>query len=131
LPVIDQYRLGSQLVAAMNYVDFGGVPGEKVALFDSGVPTADHGQLLALEKGAIAHGTVADTAPPELLLAGDPQVSGQAAGGHDQGRSAKLLSRLQPDNLGVAFDVDLEDRLEVAHLEAELAGVVAHLGRQL
>ena len=128
---IDQDRLRAQLVSAMEDVDLLGVAGQEFALLDGGVTATDHGQLLALEEGAIADRAVADPAAPELLLPGDAEVAGQAARGHDQGRRADLVTRLQPDDLRRPFFVDLLDRFELADLEAEFPRVVAHLGRQL
>ena len=115
----------------MEDVDLAGVAREELALLDRCVAAADHCQLLALEEGAVADCAVADTAAPVLLLAGDAKVARQAAGGHDQGRRAKLVARLHADDLGAAVLVDLLDRLELPDFQAEPAGVVAHLGGQL
>src|SRR5437879_5866707 len=101
-------------VCAREYVAPLGVAAQEFALLDGGVTATDHGQLLALEKGAIADRAVADPAAPELLLPGDAEVAGQAARGHDHGRRADLVTRLQPDDLRRPFFVDLLDRFALA-----------------
>src|SRR6266851_590458 len=128
---IDQDRLRPQLAPAVNDVDLRRVAGEKFTLFHGRVPTADHRQLLALEERAIADRAVAHAATPELLLTGHLQVARQTARGHDQRRGAQLLAGLQAHHPGLALDVDLLDRLELADFDAELAGVLAHLGGEL
>ena len=107
------------------------VAGEEFTLLDGGVSAADHRQLLALEEGAVADRAIADAPAPELLLARHLEVARQASGGHDQSRRAKLLARFHADDLGVPLDDDLVDGLEVADVDAELPGVVAHLEGEL
>src|SRR5581483_10819255 len=125
---VDEDRLRAELVPAVDDVNLRRVPGEEVALLDRGVAAAHHRELLALEERPVAHGAVADPAAPELLLAGDLEVARKAARRDDQRAAAQLVAGLDPDDLGVAVDVDLLHRLEVADLEAELARVLAHLG---
>src|SRR5437879_2404744 len=115
----------------MNDVDLRGVPRQELPFFHGGVTPADDRELLALEKGAIADGAVADAPTPELFLTRDLQVARQAAGGHDQGRGADLLTRLKADHLRLALDVDLLHGLEVPHLDAKPSRVLPHLGGQL
>ena len=115
----------------MQDIDLRRVAGEEVALLDGGVAAADHRQVLTLEEGAVADGAVAHASTPELLFAGDLEVPRQAAGRDDQGAAAQLAAGLEADDLGVAVDVDLLHRLEVADLEAELARVLAHLRREV
>src|SRR6266446_1558700 len=121
---VDEDRLGPQAVATMQDVDLLRIAREEVALLDGGVATAHDGQLFALEKGAVADRAVADAPALELLLSGDAQVAREAAGGHDQGGRPDLLSEVHTDDLGGPVLVDLLDRLELAHLEAELTSVV-------
>src|SRR5579864_1814876 len=128
---LDEDRLRAQLAAPVQDVHLRRVAREKVPLLDGGVSATHHGQLLALEERAVADGAVADAAAPVFLLAGHVEVTRQSAGGHDQRRRAQLLARLQAHDLDVALDVDLADRLEVAHVDPEPARVVAHLHGQL
>src|SRR5262249_59228430 len=107
---------------------FGAVGAQKAPPPHPRAPPADTRQLLALEEGAVTNGAVRDATPGELCLSGRAQAPGQAAGRHDQGWRGQHLTAVQPDDLGpVGGHVDLLDALELADIEAELAGVVEHL----
>src|SRR6185437_2481100 len=75
----------TELVAPVDDVDLFGVPGQVVGLLDRGVTPADHGDRLALEKGAIAHGAVRHAAAGVLQLPGNLELGRGAAGGEDDG----------------------------------------------
>jgi len=119
------------LTAPVDDVHLRRVASEKLTLLHRGVAATHYRQLLAFEESAVADRAVADAPAPELLLTRHAQVARQSARGHDQSGGAQLLARFEAHHLGHSLDVDLLDRFEVPYLEAELAGVVAHLGRQL
>ncbi len=88
-PVLED-RLGAELAPAVDDVDPARVAGQEVALFERGVTAADDGEDLVLEEGAVADRAIGDPAAGQLGLARHLQLSGEAAGGHDHGRSSQL-----------------------------------------
>src|SRR5207248_8633868 len=98
--------------------------GEEVALLEGGVATADHGQDLVLEEGAVADRAVGHAAAGQLLLARNLELPGQAAGGHDHRRGAELAAGVELDHPLVAVDLDRGDRFVFAGVESELASVL-------
>ena len=123
--------LGPELVPPVDDVDLARVAGQEVPLLEGGVTAADDGKDLVLEEGAVANGAVGNAATRQLFFAGDLQLPGQAAGGHDHRRCPQHAAGVEGHDLLVTVDVDRGDRLVFAGVEAELAGVLRHLEGQV
>ena len=110
--LVDQDRLGAELVAAVDDVHLGGDVRQVQRLLDRGVAAADDAHFLAAVEEAVAGGAAADAAAHERLLGGQPEVLGRRAGGDDQ-RVA-----------GVAGGVAAQDERRLGQLD--LVDVVEH-----
>ena len=115
----------------MDQVDLARIAGEEVGLLDCRVATAHDRQDFAFEEGAVTYRAVGDAATGQLLLAGHLQLAGQPARGHDQGRGPQFLTAGRPDHFLAVFGRDRLHLGELAQVKPELAGVFAHLDRQV
>ncbi len=84
LELVDEYGLGTELVAAMHHRDVPGDVGKIERFLDRGIATADHRHVLPLVKKPVAGGAAGDAAPHEFLLGGQAQVHCGRTGGDDE-----------------------------------------------
>jgi len=108
-------------------VDLLGELGEEHALLDGGVAAADDGDRLVPVQGAVAGGAPADAAADELGLAGDARPPRLHAGGEDHRAREDLLPVRGHDVVALGVAAKLGDALDLAHLGAELLGLLLHL----
>ena len=102
---------GPVLVAPVDAGELVGVLGDEDRVLHRRVAAADHGDVLALEEGAVADAAGGDAAAGELGLARDPEP-------------ARLGAHREDDRLGDVLVVADEDALVPAVGELDAVGVV-------
>ena len=126
---IEHDARGAELLAPMDQGDFACEAGEEERLFHRRVAAADHGDLLAGEKEAVAGGARADTVADQGLLGRQPEPPRRCAAGNDQRARVKgLVAEIQRER--VLRQIGSGEMSE-AELRAETRGLLAHVLDQL
>ena len=99
--------------------------GEEHGVLKCGVAAADHGDVLALVEIAVAEGAVGDTAPYEIVFAGQTERPVARTGGDDD-RLAEVFRPVGRHGFDLAVVVDGRDRVEF-----DLGAVVERLVDEL
>src|SRR5699024_7158436 len=126
----DPVVLGTELLAAVDEVDFRGELRQEGRLLHRGVAAADDEHLLAAEEGPITGRTRRDAVTHEFVLAGDPERTRARAAGDDDGVgrvafAARERELVRPFGIVDGFDDTVLD------LRAEALRLLFHLVDEL
>jgi len=109
--LVDQDRLGAELVASVDDVHLRRDVREIERLLDGRVASAHDAHLLAAIEEAVAGGAAADAAAHERFFRRQPEVLGRRAGGDDE-RVAGVLARVAAQCERTLAEFDLVDVVE-------------------
>ena len=125
-----EHDLGStELIAAMNQRHLGGEAGEEDRLFHGGVAAANHGNLLAGKKEAVAGRAGRNAVSDQCLFAGQSQPARRGSAGDDQGAGVNgFLAQIQGKR---AFAQIGADHVAKLILRPEAGRLLAHVLDQL
>src|SRR4029079_7269891 len=130
--VLLQNLRSSELVAAMDQIDFCRIPCKEVGFLARGIPAADDGDDLLLEERGVADRAVGHSPSGVLQLTGNSQLDGSSSRRHDHGRRSEDLTVLRGRVEIPVFHLGhCRDARRLEELRTELLGVCAELLSQL